>query len=75
MMTPSRSCDVVILGSGIAGVAGALAADELGLRTSGEVTENLGALGWEISNADMAETDAILARNGAVTVPPGWLED
>jgi hypothetical protein len=39
------------------------------------VSENLGALGWEISNADMAEVDAILARHGAVTVPPGWLED
>jgi len=47
----------------------------VGFRTPAEVTENLGALGWEISNADMAEIDAILARHGAVTVPPGWLED
>jgi aryl-alcohol dehydrogenase-like predicted oxidoreductase len=47
----------------------------VGFRTPGEVTENLGALGWEISNADMAEVDAILARHGAVTMPPGWLED
>jgi myo-inositol catabolism protein IolS len=47
----------------------------VGFRTYDEVTENLGALGWEISNADMAEIDAILARHGAVTVPPGWLED
>jgi aryl-alcohol dehydrogenase-like predicted oxidoreductase len=47
----------------------------VGFRTFDEVTENLGALGWEISNADMAEIDAILARHGAVTVPPGWLED
>ena len=47
----------------------------VGFRTPTEVTENLGALGWEISNADMAEIDAILARHGAVTVPPGWLED
>jgi aryl-alcohol dehydrogenase-like predicted oxidoreductase len=47
----------------------------VGLRTPDEVTENLGALGWEISNANMAEIDAILARHGAVTVPPGWLED
>jgi hypothetical protein len=39
------------------------------------VTENLGALGWTISAADMAETDTILARHGCVTVPPGWLED
>jgi aryl-alcohol dehydrogenase-like predicted oxidoreductase len=47
----------------------------VGFRTPAEVTENLGALGWEISNADIAEVDAILARHGAVTVPPGWLED
>ena len=47
----------------------------VGFRTPAEVIENLDALGWEISNADMAEIDAILARHGAVTVPPGWLED
>ena len=47
----------------------------VGFRTPAEVSENLGALGWEISSADMAEVDAILARHGAVTVPPGWLED
>ena len=44
-------------------------------RAPAEVIENLGALGWEISNADLAEVDAILDRHGAVTVPPGWLED
>ncbi len=47
----------------------------VGFRTPAEVSENLGALGWEVSRADMEEVDAILARNGAVTVPPGWLED
>jgi aryl-alcohol dehydrogenase-like predicted oxidoreductase len=47
----------------------------VGLRTPAEVSENLGALGWEASRADMEEVDAILASNGAVTVPPGWLED
>jgi aryl-alcohol dehydrogenase-like predicted oxidoreductase len=47
----------------------------VGFRAPGEVSENLGALGWEISGADMAEVDAILARHGAVTEPPGWLED
>jgi len=47
----------------------------IGFRTPEEVGENLGALGWAISAADMAEIDAILARHGAVTVPPGWLED
>jgi aryl-alcohol dehydrogenase-like predicted oxidoreductase len=47
----------------------------VGFRTPAEVSENLGALGWEITPGDMAEVDAILARHGAVTVPPGWLED
>jgi aryl-alcohol dehydrogenase-like predicted oxidoreductase len=40
-----------------------------------KVTENLGALGWTISGADLAEIDGILARHGCVTTPPGWLED
>jgi aryl-alcohol dehydrogenase-like predicted oxidoreductase len=47
----------------------------VGFRTPAEVSENLGALGWEISNADMADVETILSRHGAVTVPPGWLED
>jgi aryl-alcohol dehydrogenase-like predicted oxidoreductase len=47
----------------------------VGFRAPEEVSENLGALGWEISGPDMVEIDAILARHGAVTVPPGWLED
>jgi myo-inositol catabolism protein IolS len=47
----------------------------VGCRTSAEVTENLGAHGWAIGDADMAEIDTILSRHGAVTMPPGWLED
>jgi aryl-alcohol dehydrogenase-like predicted oxidoreductase len=47
----------------------------VGFRNPDEVTENLGALGWSISAADMTEIDAILARHGCVTTPPGWLED
>ena len=47
----------------------------VGFREPSEVTENLGSLDWAISDADMAEIDAILARHGCVTVPPGWLED
>src|SRR5215470_3404890 len=43
MATPSSSYDVVILGSGIAGLAGALAAHELGLRPV--VLEKATALG------------------------------
>jgi myo-inositol catabolism protein IolS len=47
----------------------------VGFRGPNEVTENLGALDWSISDADMAEVDAVLARHQCVTVPPGWLED
>jgi aryl-alcohol dehydrogenase-like predicted oxidoreductase len=47
----------------------------VGFRTPAEVIENLDALGREISNADMAEIDAIFDRHGAITLPPGWLED
>ncbi len=47
----------------------------VGFREPAEVSENLGALGWTVPDADMAEIDAILARHGCVTVPPGWLED
>ena len=44
MATPSSSYDVVILGSGIAGLAGALAAHELGLKPV--VLEKAGARRW-----------------------------
>jgi aryl-alcohol dehydrogenase-like predicted oxidoreductase len=47
----------------------------VGCRQPAEVEENLGALGWAIAEADMAAIDAMFARHGAVTVPPGWLED
>ncbi|MFL5255325.1 MAG: aldo/keto reductase [Rhodopila sp.] len=47
----------------------------VGFRNPEEVTENLGALGFAISQQDMAEVDAIFARNGVITEPPGWLED
>jgi aryl-alcohol dehydrogenase-like predicted oxidoreductase len=46
----------------------------VGCRNPGEVDDNLGALGWTISDADMKEIDAIFARNGAVTMPETWLE-
>jgi aryl-alcohol dehydrogenase-like predicted oxidoreductase len=47
----------------------------VGFRQPTEVEENLGALEWTISAADMAAVDTIFARHGAVTMPPGWLED
>jgi myo-inositol catabolism protein IolS len=47
----------------------------VGFREPAEVMENLGALGWTLSDPDKAEIDAVLARHQCVTVPPGWLED
>ena len=47
----------------------------VGFRQGSEVQENLGALGWEISAADMAAIDAIFTQHDATTMPPGWLED
>jgi aryl-alcohol dehydrogenase-like predicted oxidoreductase len=46
----------------------------VGCRNPGEVEDNIGALGWSISEADMKQIDAIFARNGAVTMPDTWLE-
>ena len=47
----------------------------VGFRRPAEVEENLGALGFSITQEDMAAIDAIFARNDVVTEPPGWLED
>ncbi len=46
----------------------------VGCRNENEVNENVGALGWTISEADMKEIDAIFARNGVITEPNMWLE-
>jgi len=46
----------------------------VGCRNPREVDDNVGALGWSISDADMKEIDAIFARHGAVTMPDAWLE-
>ena len=35
-----------------------------------ELSESRGALEWEISAADMAEIDAMLARQRCLAVPP-----
>ena len=53
----------------------AIATGLVGFRRPEEVTENLGALGWQLSPAEMAEIDAVFARHNAVTEPDGWLED
>jgi aryl-alcohol dehydrogenase-like predicted oxidoreductase len=47
----------------------------VGFRRPEEVAENLGALDFAISPADMAAIDAIFTRHDVVTEPPGWLED
>ncbi len=46
----------------------------VGCRNPKEVDDNVGALGWSISDADMQEIEAIFARHGAVTMPEVWLE-
>ncbi len=46
----------------------------VGCRNPREIEENLGALGWSISDADLKEIDAIFARHGANTMPDAWLE-
>ena len=47
----------------------------VGCRTVAEVEDNVGALGWSIAEADLAEIDAIFARHGVNTVPDRWVED
>ena len=42
---------------------------------STEVEDNVGALGWSISEADMAEIDAIFAQHGVETMPDYWIEN
>jgi len=46
----------------------------VGCRNEKEVNENVGALGWTISDADMKEIDAIFARHKVITEPDMWLE-
>lgn len=46
----------------------------VGCRTPAEVEENLGALGWTISDNDMQKIDEIFARHGVNPAPDVWLE-
>jgi aryl-alcohol dehydrogenase-like predicted oxidoreductase len=46
----------------------------VGCRNPREVDDNVGALGWSISDADLQEIEAIFARHGAITMPDTWLE-
>ena len=47
----------------------------VGCRTVAEVEDNVGAIGWSISDADLAEIDAIFARHDVDTVPDYWIEE
>ena len=47
----------------------------VGCRTVAEVEDNVGAVGWTISDADLADIDAIFARHGVDTTPDFWIEE
>ena len=47
----------------------------VGCRTVAEVEDNVGAIGWSISEADLAEIDAVFARHGVDTTPDYWIEE
>jgi aryl-alcohol dehydrogenase-like predicted oxidoreductase len=47
----------------------------VGCRTVDEVDDNAGAVGWSISDDDLAEIDAIFARHDVDTVPEYWIEE
>jgi aryl-alcohol dehydrogenase-like predicted oxidoreductase len=47
----------------------------VGCRNVAEVDDNAGAVGWSISDADLAEIDAIFERHGVETTPGYWIED
>src|SRR5215471_11832594 len=47
----------------------------VGCRTVAEVEDNVGAIGWSISDADLAEIDALFERFDIDTSPDFWIED
>lgn len=47
----------------------------VGCRTVSEVEDNVGALGWSIDDADLAEIDAIFERHDIDTTPEFWIEE
>ena len=47
----------------------------VGCRTVAEVEDNVGAIGWTISDADLAEIDAIFDRHSVDTTPDFWIEE
>ena len=47
----------------------------VGCRTVAEVEDNVGAVGWTISDADLTEIDAIFDHHGVDTTPDFWIEE
>jgi aryl-alcohol dehydrogenase-like predicted oxidoreductase len=47
----------------------------VGCRTVAEVEDNVGAVGWAIDDADLAEIDAAFARHEIDTTPEFWIEE
>jgi aryl-alcohol dehydrogenase-like predicted oxidoreductase len=47
----------------------------VGCRTVAEVEDNVGAIGWALSDADLAEIDGIFAEHRIDTTPDFWIED
>ena len=47
----------------------------VGCRTVAEVEDNVGAVGWTLSDADLAEIDAIFDAHEIDTTPDFWIED
>jgi aryl-alcohol dehydrogenase-like predicted oxidoreductase len=47
----------------------------VGCRNVAEVEDNVGAVGWTISDADLADIDAIFERHGVDTTPDFWIEE
>jgi aryl-alcohol dehydrogenase-like predicted oxidoreductase len=46
----------------------------VGTRSVQEVEDNLGALSWELSEADRSEIDAVFAKYGIDTSPNVWID-
>jgi len=46
----------------------------VGCRNEREVEDNVGAIGWSISEADLKEIDTIFERRGVNAMPDLWLE-
>ena len=47
----------------------------VGCRNVDELEDNVGAVGWSISDDDLAEIDAIFDRYGVDTTPDFWIEE